>query len=255
MAPEIELVVRLQRIDDQIRALTREIQSLPRQIQEIEQTLAVHQRQLEAEEAALRANQKERRRLEGEIQMLEQKISKLKDQTFEVKTNEQYWALQHEIEYCQGKIREFEDRVLELMLESETLEQNVERARRALEQERLEVERRKREAQEKAERDRQELERARQQRAEIVRQLNPDLYRLYERVSKRYNGFAVARGIDGQCSACHIVMRPQFYQDLRKAEQIMICESCGRLLYYAEENQVGESEPAHPGGGVAGVSG
>jgi hypothetical protein len=38
--------------------------------------------------------------------------------------------------------------------------------------------------------------------------------------------------VAGRCGRCNIVLRPQFFQDLKKGETIMICESCGRILYY-----------------------
>jgi predicted nucleic acid-binding Zn-ribbon protein len=31
---------------------------------------------------------------------------------------------------------------------------------------------------------------------------------------------------------CQMSLRPQFFQDLRKGDKIMYCESCGRILTY-----------------------
>ena len=63
-----------------------------------------------ADQAALAANQKERKKCESEIQIQEQKISKWKDQMLQAKTNEQYRAFQHEIEFCEKEVRRLEDR-------------------------------------------------------------------------------------------------------------------------------------------------
>ena len=123
MHPDVETAIQLQGLDQRILALKKEIATLPVHIAEIEKALDVHTRRLEADRAALAGNQKERKRLEGEIQVQEQKISKLKDQMLQVKTNEQFRAFQTEIEYCQNEIRKFEDRILELMGESEPLGQ------------------------------------------------------------------------------------------------------------------------------------
>jgi len=35
-----------------------------------------------------------------------------------------------------------------------------------------------------------------------------------------------------RCLACHLTLRPQFFQDLKLSNQVMFCESCGRILYY-----------------------
>ena len=54
----------------------------------------------------------------------------------------------------------------------------------------------------------------------------------YERIRKKWNGTVVGEALDGRCSACQIVIRPQYLQDLKRGEQVMTCESCGRFLYY-----------------------
>src|SRR4029077_20836196 len=122
MLPDLKLVIRLQDIDNRLMELSREIATLPKHILEIEKKLGSHERKLEADRAALLANQKERKKCEGDIQVQEQKISKLKDQRGQAKTNEQFRAFQSEIDFCQSEIRKAEDRILELMSESEPLD-------------------------------------------------------------------------------------------------------------------------------------
>src|ERR1044071_9597654 len=122
MNPELHLVSSLQTLDMRMAELEKEIAALPKHIAEIEKALDSHLRRLEADRAALTANQKERKKLEGDIQVQEQKISKLRDQMLSAKTNEQYRAFQNEIEFCQKEIRKAEDRILDLMAESEPLE-------------------------------------------------------------------------------------------------------------------------------------
>src|SRR5579864_1491120 len=149
MLPDLKLVIRLQEIDHALADLAREIAALPKHIAEIEKKLVSHERKLEADRAALVANQKERKKCEGDIQVQEQKISKLKDQMLQAKTNEQYRAFQHEIEFCEKEIRKSEDRILELMSESEPLDKNVKAAEGALKAERTQVEAEKQQARER----------------------------------------------------------------------------------------------------------
>ena len=40
------------------------------------------------------------------------------------------------------------------------------------------------------------------------------------------------RSRGGRCTACQIILRPQYMQDLKRGEELMFCESCGRFLYY-----------------------
>jgi len=81
--------------------------------------------------------------------------------------------------------------------------------------------------------------------------MNPNVYRQYERIRKGRRGVAIAEAVDGRCSACHMTIRLQFFQDLKKGDQVMNCESCSRILYcnppVAVEDLAGESAPAVQG--------
>jgi uncharacterized protein len=231
MLPDIKLAIRLQNLDDRAAVLTKEISALPRHLAEVEQKLESHRRRLDADHAALASNQKERKRLEGEIQAQDPKISRLKNQMEAVKNNEQYRAFQHEIEFCQQEIRRFEDRILELMSESEPLEKNVKEAEAALAVEKRQVEAEKKQVEERTGEDRKELDALRKERAGIMAQMTPRVAAEYERIRKARAGVAIAEALNGRCSKCNISLRPQFLQELRRGDTIMICESCKRILY------------------------
>jgi hypothetical protein len=251
MHPDLSLVVRLQDLDNRAAELKREISALPKHITEIERQLVSHERKLEADRAALSANYKDRKKLEGDIQIQEQKISKLKGQSLEVKTNEQYRALLSEIEYCQNEIRRCEDRILEMMSESEPLEKNVKTAEDALKLEKSRVESEKQDARERTAADKRALDELEGERKQMVADLSANVHRLYEQVRHHRAGIAVAEATDGRCGACHLAMRLQFFQDLKRGNQIMNCESCGRILFYnppaSVEDLAGESAPAIQG--------
>ena len=248
MLPDLQLVIRLQEIDNRLADLTREITALPKHIAEIEKKLVSHERKLEVDRAALSANQKERKSSESDIQTQEQKISKLKDQMLLAKTNEQYRAFQNEIEFCQTEIRKLEDRILELMGESEPLDKNVKAAEGALKTEKAHVEAEKQQTRARTAEDEKAQSELQQERAAIVPQIKASTYQLYERARKARKGVGVAEAVEGRCSACHMAMRPQFSQDLKRGDQIMVCESCQRILYYvppqAFEDLTGEPAPA-----------
>jgi len=234
MLPDLKLVIRLQEIDHRLSDLAREIAALPKHVAEIETKLVAHSRKLEADRAALSANQKERKKCEGDIQDQDQKISKLKDQMLGAKTNEQYRAFQSEIDFCQKEIRKFEDRILELMGESEALDKNVKAAEVSLKEETAQVEAEKRVARERTSADEKSAHELSKERAAMVASLAPPTYQRYERIRKAkiHRGLAVAEAVDGRCTACNIALRLQFYQDLKKGGEILACESCQRILYY-----------------------
>jgi hypothetical protein len=232
MLSDLKLVIRLQEIDNRLADLAREIATLPKHIAEIEKRLSSHERKLDADHAALSANQKERKKCEGDIQVQDQKISKLKDQMLLAKTNEHYRAFQSEIDFCQNEIRKAEDRILELMGESEPLDKNVKAAEAALKIEKADVEAEKQIARERTAVDRRASQELETERAAIAAQANRAALDRYERVRKARKGIGVAEVIEGRCSACNLTLRLQLFQELKRDDQIMACENCQRILYY-----------------------
>ena len=232
MTAEIELVTRIQALDTKSAALEKEVANLPKHVAQIEKSLVHHIRQLEADKAALLANQKGRKSLEEDIKVNEQKISKFRDQTLQAKNNEQYKAFQNEILFAQKEIRKCEDRVLELMGQSEALESAVKKAETAMKHEKQQVDAEKARAQERTAIDQKQIAGYQTERATLSVQLTPQTLATYERIKKKRKGIAIAEVTNGRCSACMIALRNQYLQDLRKSEQIMTCDSCGCILYY-----------------------
>jgi hypothetical protein len=231
MHPDTHLVIQLQSLDHKIAALEKEVAALPKHIATIEKALESHNRKLEADRAALAANQKDRKRLEGEIQVHEAKVSKLREQMLGAKTNEQYKAFQNEIDYAGKEIRKAEDRILELMGESEPLDINVKKAEVSLKQEKVVVEEEKGRARKRTAEDQGFIDQHRTQRAEIVGKLPKETVTIYDRVRLKSGGVAIAEVINSRCQACQITIRPQYLQDLRKGTELMRCEQCNRFLY------------------------
>jgi hypothetical protein len=165
----------------------------------------------------------------------------------QAKTNDQYRAFQHEIEFCEKEIRKAEDRILELMGESEPLDKNVKAAESALKAEKTEVEKEKQQARERTAVDEKASADLKKERGEIVAQVTPIIYQQYERVRKARKGIGVAEALEGRCSACQMAMRPQFFQELKRGDKVMACESCLRILYYNPpvkfEDLTGEAAP------------
>jgi hypothetical protein len=148
------------------------------------------------------------------------------------KNNEQYRAFQNEISYAEGEIRKAEDRILDLMEQSEPLEKNVKAAEVDLKKEQADVEGEKKSARERSAIDKQELQKTNAERQELVKEMAPSFYKEYERIRKKTRNHPIADATEGRCDACQIALRPQFFQDLRKGDKVMFCESCGRILTY-----------------------
>jgi hypothetical protein len=236
MNADLERLIALQTAEGEIDRLQEEIAALPRRVAAIESKLAETRSRIEKAKAAISSIQAERRKLEGEVQVQQQKISKYRDQQFAVKTNEQYRALLQEIEFAEREIRSSEDRILEGMIKVETEEQQLKAAEAELKAETAEVEKEKSETRARTAEDEKQLADWNARRDALRDQISSeDALRYYDRVAQlRKTGVAEAR--DQKCMACHVLLRPQTYNEIRTNEKIIACDSCDRILYY---------DPAH----------
>jgi len=244
--PDLKTAIELQHVDQRMAALDLQIAALPTEIKTLESRLSDFLHTHEERKHRLAANQRERKEMEGEIQTIQARISKHKDQLYQVKTNDQYKAMLKEIENEEKEIRKIEDRILEEMMEAEELQKRVAEAAARLEGEKARVAGEVRvleSAKGSAESERRGLLAHRQ---ELAAALSVEVLELYERVRKGRNGLAVAEVRNGFCIGCHVMLRPQRYNDVRLNAGILACESCQRILYYIEPPEEPEppSEPA-----------
>jgi len=244
MNPDIPVVRDLQEVDNRIRELTAEVARLPKYIAEIQRKLDSHKRQIEEQKAALAENHKQRRLYEAKAGDQQQKASRLREQMNEAKTNAQYRAFQHEISYLETEISKLEDRILDAMEEAETLEANVAKAQQELEAETAEVEKEIAATRDRVARDEEELVKFRKRREELTGKLSPETLRTYERVLRSRGGVAVAAAGEDRCLECNVMLRPHFQQRLRAGDELMVCETCGVLLYYPPAVEQKLEDPA-----------
>src|SRR6202042_1669200 len=90
-----------------------------------------------------KADEAPRRKYDTAIQDLQGKISKYRDQSLAVKTNDQYKALLHEIQFAEQDIKANEDKILEVMVNAEAREKDVKAAEIEMKAEVAEIEKEK----------------------------------------------------------------------------------------------------------------
>src|SRR5215475_1597755 len=237
MLPEIENLLKLQDTDKEIRRLQDEVAELPKRVAVIEQKLAGTKSQLEKAQAAVKADEASRRKYDANITELRGKISKYRDQSLDVKTNDQYKALLHEIQFAEKEIGANEDKILELMVNADARDKEVKAAQVELKAETAEIEKEKEAARQRTAEDEKLLTEWRAKRDQLRTGVNEDLLRHYERVSK-FRGSGISEVRDHKCMACQVMLRPQTYNEVRAGTSVIACESCQRILYYDSSKDV-----------------
>ncbi|HXZ80286.1 MAG TPA: C4-type zinc ribbon domain-containing protein [Terriglobales bacterium] len=231
MNSDLQNLIELQKVDREIARLTAEIASLPKRVAAIEEKLRSSRERMEAAKGVLKADEQARRKYEGEIQSLQQKISKYREQQLAVKTNQEYKALTHEVEFSEQQIRNFEDKILEIMLDAEDKERIVKQTEGELRTHTAAIEKEKTEARARTAEDEKLLADFKAQRESLRSATDSDALRHYDRVLK-LRGSAIAEAINHRCSACQVMLRPQIYNDVQSNQHLLTCDSCNRILFY-----------------------
>jgi predicted nucleic acid-binding Zn-ribbon protein len=232
--PDLRNLIALQDIDTKIVTLKKQISDIPEKTvayrEEFQQLDHTHQKRV----ALSQDLAKQRRTREGDVDMMRTKLSRLKEQLMAVKTNKEYTAMLHEIQSAESQIRAAEDGILEIMEKMESLEGILAQEEKELRSRQAALESQIRKAEEAVPMLEAEVARLFQEKTELERRVQNDLLARYRRIGDARKGIALAEAKDELCSACHVRIRPQVLADLIRTEEIHVCDSCSRILFFRE---------------------
>jgi predicted nucleic acid-binding Zn-ribbon protein len=237
-------LIELQSLDLRRNELSERLAGFPKRLAEVEARVEAARKKLAASREALTTSLKDRKKYELDVEQWKEKARKYKDQIYEVKTNEAYKALQHEIQAAEAEIAGAEDRLLERMVAGEDYERQVKAAEQALKEIETATQAERGRIQAEQATAQKELEQATAERENTVAAIPPDLVEHYQRIARKHDGVALAEVRDETCTLCRVRVRPHVFQELRRenSEEIFHCESCTRILYYLEQTVAQASE-------------
>ena len=245
MNADLERLIALQKLDSTADGARRKLAAEPEHEQSLDVRLETARKHVATAKEQLAANKTARTALEKDVAMHQGRLSKFREQGMAVKTNQEYHAIQHEITFAQTEIKKIEDTILERMLESDELTAELKRAESELaaEQKAIEADR-KTMAVEQSEL-KTTLDRISGERESLVRALDPKILVMFEQVAKKRGGIAVSEARDGICTICHVRLRPQVFNTVRRNDAIIQCDHCNRILYFVPVPVAPPAAPDH----------
>jgi predicted nucleic acid-binding Zn-ribbon protein len=233
MSTDLQRLIKLQQLDSTIADAKATIASHPQRLADADARLNDSKQAVEAVKARAKENHDARRNLEKDVAVYQGRLTKFKDQLSLVKTNKEYQAMQHEIATAQSDLGAVEEKVLERMLEADVIAADAKRAETLLATRQKEIEAEKKALAEELTSVDASLKQATAARAELVKDLEPRLFAIFDQVARARKGVAICSATrDGLCSLCHVRLRPPVFQQVRHNDTIIQCESCHRILYW-----------------------
>ena len=233
---DFDRLIELQNLDEEIKKTSLFLEKIPHQMKEIDRNIDEQFKKVETAKEKLGINQKMRRELEADVQDIKEQIRKFRHQQSGVKTNKEYTALLKEIEEAQNKIDAKEEKIISQMLVADeigdeilTAAKKANLAKEKLSKEKEELEKKRKELQEN-------YKQLSEQRESLLPEIPKDLAGLYQQLFAKKHGIVMSPVTDDFCSMCQIRIRPQVLNELKAESQIILCENCGRILYWVKKS-------------------
>ena len=246
MHPDLERLIALQRLDSTADAARRQLADEPEHEKTLEARLETARQRVATAKERLAENQNVRRALEKDVALHQGRLSKFREQAMAVKTNQEFTAVQHEIAFAQTEIKSHEDKVLDRMLEADDLTSALKKAEADLASETKATDAERRELVAKHAEMQASLERIAVERGSLVAAMDKTILHLFEQVAKKRNGIAVAEARGGVCTICHVRLRPQVFNSVRRNDSILQCDHCNRILFFVHAPSAATTPDASP---------
>ena len=238
MNQDLEKLIELEKVDREVARLSDEVAALPKRVAAIEAHLADDKAAVEKAKTAIKSNEAARRKLETDIQEYQQKIVKYRGQSSSVKTNDEYRALMHEVEFTEKQIAGCEDKILELMISLEGEEKALKAAEAGLKEEAAAVEKEKAEARTRTAEDEKLLAGLGEQRATVRSGVTDSSLAHYDRVMRQRRS-AIAEARDQKCLACFVMVRWSWPMNTRpKRRKIVVIKGIRRKTFHAAQKSM-----------------
>jgi len=230
-----ELLLKLQKLDDEIDAMRSEEESIPVTKQELDEELeSLKQKVQEAKDNSIEFAKK-RKELEIELDSMNEEKNKFKTQLFQVKSNREYEALQHEIAALDEKGSGIEDKILGILEQAEEASAMIKQEESRLEEESAKAKTEQAQLDENLKKLKGDIAIKLDERTRLLVDADKVLIKRYERIRENKDGRAVTSVENGACGGCRRHIPPQEMQNLKRDERIIICEGCGRIIIWKWE--------------------
>lgn len=232
MIDTLTALIALQALDTAAETARKRVAEMPGVEKALDRRVAGAQGIVDGVKARLAENAAAQRALEKDTALIDARMAKFEEHKSAVKTNQEFHALNHEIEVAQASKAVLDEQALALMEAADGLAAEKAAADAALAETTAAVEQER--AALRAERDtlNAELARLSADRAAATPAIPPALLAKYDQIAKNRKGIAVAEMVKGICTGCHVRLRPSVEQQVRKGDALTQCDSCQRMLYY-----------------------
>jgi len=234
---QIEVLATLQLLDQSLHGKTRTVAEGEGRVAALEEAVRAQTTATGALRGELATLGTRQRDLEGRLTAAEAKMKDRRMRITRIRNDKELGLAKREVDLLKEETGTLETELMTVMEQAETataklqgLESELARLSAARDREATEL-------RETLARLSAEIERERGTRAELVQTIDGDLRRKYEMIFSRRGGLAVVEVRSGICQGCRIRVPPQLFNQIQRNEQVILCPSCQRMLFWRAEGE------------------
>ncbi len=229
----LEQLLKFQELDEQRLALEQQLKSVPREIAAVEARIAAEKAAIESAKAEWHGLESKKKLLENEVKSAEEKADKYKTQQMQVRKNEEYQALTHEIETTQAGIGVLEEEEIKVMFSIDEAKQRFTAAEAELKKNISGHETKIRSLREREVQLQGEVQLAQAAVAAARTGVPAGQLKLYDRLATKPGHPVCVPITAGKCGGCHLKVPIHIEVQARGGSELTTCDQCGRVVYCA----------------------
>ncbi len=235
MRNSLKSLYQLQEIDLRIDGLDSEKAQLLNEAQALEAKLAEAREKIAARREEARTLEEEKGALEANLKAEGENITRSEAHLKEIKTQKEYQAVSKEISTAKKLIAELEDQILQKINAIEEINVDVTKKEADLSELEGNVATQKGEVEAKVQSLDSGIAVDAATREQTVKGLPASVMKRYSRLRDQRRGVAVVEAREGNCMGCNMHLPPQLYNTLFRADDVITCPHCQRILIMKQE--------------------
>jgi predicted nucleic acid-binding Zn-ribbon protein len=241
MGPVLNALIKLQSVENQLRAAKAKLARCRRNVIIQENQVRSLQNALEAKKEEIQLTRVQSDRLELELRTREEEIAKLRAHLNAAKTNKEYAAVLTQLNTTKADNSKIETQILELLKDIEADETERQNIQNQIDERKQALEQIRKESELMATKYEAEIEEIQAEWDRKTQDIPAEPLRIFKRVAETYDGeaLAVVEKQEGKteaysCGGCFMGITAESVNLLLSKDDIIRCPSCTRILVLSD---------------------
>lgn len=243
MGPVLHGLVKLQSVENRLRAVKSKLARCRRRVIFQENQLRTLQNELEAKTEEIKLTRVQTDRLELELKGRDEHIAKYRAALNMAKSNKEYSAILTELNTAKADNSKIESQVLDLMKNIESDEAECGEIQAKIDEQKKKLEEVRKDSEDQAVGFEKEIEEIQVEWDRAAREIPKEVLFIFKRVADNYDGEAIAFAEKQNensdvwtCGGCFMALTAESINQLMTHDDIIRCGSCTRILVLDENS-------------------